>query len=203
MFCPNCGTKNKEGAKFCKKCGQSLKTKGQKLPHPKTIHRYVFLLLAILVGAAGIFVIFSKKISLSEIFLFKKQHQSEWVSWDIQDGLINQKTKQLIKESVLENEYLNPTSKKEKEEYIWSYSIVFLQVEGNWAILSAAPVSKSNGKLVNTEGIPLLGRNINGHWEVVHPQGDKFLLWVSLIPDSLLSMETKANLVLRYGGENE
>ena len=40
MFCAKCGTKNKENAKFCEKCGNKLefseeKQTGDKKPKPK------------------------------------------------------------------------------------------------------------------------------------------------------------------------
>lgn len=201
MFCPKCGTKNKEGANFCKKCGQPLEVKGQKVPRAKTIFRYVFLLLVILVGAVGIFVIFSNRAKLAEIFLFKKQDQSEWISWNVPEGSTDQETEQLIHEGVLENNFITPPSNKKKEEYLWRYSIESLQVEGDWAVLSAAPKDKSNDVLVDTEGIPLLGRKINDHWEIAHPQEVTFILWLPQIPDSLLALETKAYLIMRYGGD--
>ncbi|MBC8505002.1 MAG: zinc ribbon domain-containing protein [Anaerolineales bacterium] len=202
MYCPYCGTENIKTARFCKKCGQLLEQESQPKPKKKTWKLFLVSFLLLVIIVASVFI-YSDLISTEsmQIPVFINQPQTEWVSWNVPVGATDQATRELIFEGVLANDFINPPTKGEKEKYLWSYSIEFLQVEGDWAVLSAAPKDKSSGELVDTEGIPLLGRKINNQWEIAHPQEDNFILWLPQIPNSLLTLETKTYLIMRYGGD--
>ena len=127
--------------------------------------------------------------------------QPDWIVWNVPEGQVEPEVEAGIKRAVYENRFLNPPTKEARQQYIWNFSIEMLEVEDDWAILSAAPKDKESGDLIDTEGLPLLGRKVNDHWEIVYPGEDTFLQWIPLIADSLLAPDAKEFLIMRYRGE--
>lgn len=64
MFCPKCGTKNEDNAKFCKNCGTTFKSapKIQKVENKKSSNNTLIIAVAaivcVLIVAAGFFMVF-------------------------------------------------------------------------------------------------------------------------------------------------
>lgn len=225
MFCPKCGTDNKDTARFCKNCGEPLRVRAAPAPRkPAWLTAIGLLMLAVVCVVAGAVVYpylkGDKKIwvqrevrlttpvtpAVSEVIApeIRPEEQgaeSDWIIWNVPEGAVDPDTEARIKRAAYKNEFLNPRTQEQREKFIWNLTIEMLEVEGEWAILSAAPRDKESGDLIDTEGLPLLGHKVNDHWEIVHPGQERFLQWIPLIPDSLLPPDAKEFLIMRYRGE--
>jgi hypothetical protein len=106
-----------------------------------------------------------------------------------------------IKRAVYESEVVNSIA-KELSNYAQELSIDNLAVEGDWAVLDAAPRWKDSGELAGTEGIVLLARRIGTEWKVTAPRDSMFFEWLPSVPESLIPSETKEYLKGWHGGQN-
>lgn len=151
-----------------------------------------FLLLA--VGLA-VFLAWPREGKISEVVTPEKKITSpEGIIWNVPVGDVNPETEGEIKKAVYEDRYFISLGKdlEKKGEFI---SVETLEIERDWVILGYAAKYKETGEFMPTEGMGILGRKINQHWEIAHfsalSANEKYCQWFQLVPDTLLSPEEK------------
>lgn len=85
MFCPECGTKNKEDALFCENCGSRLRPEETLMPKAKKRfaikQKLIFLEVVILAGVMALFYFAGKKLTAPEriaSLYFEKVMAADW-----------------------------------------------------------------------------------------------------------------------------
>lgn len=156
----------------------------------------VIVVILLLIGLAAFFL-WPEGEEISEKII-----PPDWIVWNVPEGKADPELEREIKKSVYElcqdEELRNQSIVETRKKLDWYLSIELLKVEGDWAIVSETARYKETNEYVPTEGTMLLAHKAEGYWEVIHTGDKKFAEWLPLVPDSLISVELKEYLKMRF-----
>lgn len=159
MFCPECGKKNEEGAKFCEDCGAKLEPNTKvKEPEPKAPRKSMNKKKKILIGSISAIVI----ILLIGYFIASNNYKPSKVAEEYFLAIMNKDTNKLYKYLDVKNSDF--TSKKvfsqvfkdnDKDKKLVNYSVTKEQKDGLTSTVTIEYTLKGDSK-ANTIDIDLI-----------------------------------------------